>query len=1151
LTAIGKHIGLWIVFFSFGASLAQTEIRLQSGKYYVCEGDVLDSENGKNTGYYDHNENIIMTLAIPGAKKIRLDFKEFCTEPDNDILSIFNGKDTNAPLIGRYHGTKGPGTIESSDSFITLHFISDKSVSCTGWLASISKELNIPKKVVLSLSNVVRCGDDYIDIECDYGISCDSFNTQNTFIDKLNINKIEYFNCTNNLSKKFRIYFDKAISSNGTFYLTHTHGYRDFCDSLYFQESSTTFAVNSCPITVQLIPTNDTLCKGSCIRIRAQVSGGNSANYQYKWSQVGLSGNNPRFCPTQSQKVFLEVSDGNALPGSDTVEIIVVEPPKVQSDTQLCYYGPTVILKAEPEGGTWHGTGIVDSKAGTFNPRLTWGNTKVWYRIGNCADTMTVFVSAPYNYENVFCPSTTPQPVYWYGPLGGNWTGPKITESGIFTPDSSGVFKVTYTWQGCISEKEIRVESVSVIPFDTTCESKAIDTLTFSPKGLIVGYFNGLINAYWGWYNPSMMGGPGNYPIVFNAQGGCKDTTMVAVLPSFAGNDQVVCPENSAFALSGFRKTSDALWEGKGIIDAVQGIYDPSWTNGKEYIDTVYLKSGKCVDYKLIHIKKTEVYEDTILLCPENSYLDLKQIPVSVPSGFWFGESVSHDSFCTKCLSDTFYTIGYEANGCFDSVVIEVLEKSKAPNDTSVCSSSEILFLNSLEKGIFWGNDVTNGNEIHLNKRKSDTLDIYFINENQCKTSFNVIVQNPAVINFSNFMKQYCFRDSTYQNSIIPDSGLFIWGGSNSGSFNPQYIGPGVHVLKYRYHDGVCESLDSTVITILDSISGVLFSSKDSICSGESSTMEALSMGGLGLFQYQWSHGQTGIKSLVKPSVTSSFSVEISDGCSNVLKLEKVITVNPNVWFRAEVSDSVCYGTDGYIIANLRYGDSSIRRWNYQGYEIGDTFFAPAGSSYRIFMTDAITGCYGDTAIRIPAYRGISTSIIKDFNSLGRCYSSLDSVITFKSSQSDIANYRWRLNDSLCGNNATLLLKTSESDLKNTNILSLWVSDSHGCADSNSLEFCFIDTLIVFTPNAFTPNNDGINDVWNWDIIGANEVQVIIYNRWGEILFRSKELSGVWDGKYQLEECPEGVYMAYINYKGKKHPRRNSIHPIMLLRSKE
>ena len=64
----------------------QSDIQMQNGRFRVCNGNILDSEGGKNSGYYDHNENYTLTLSLPGATSIQLDFSSFCTEIDSDIL---------------------------------------------------------------------------------------------------------------------------------------------------------------------------------------------------------------------------------------------------------------------------------------------------------------------------------------------------------------------------------------------------------------------------------------------------------------------------------------------------------------------------------------------------------------------------------------------------------------------------------------------------------------------------------------------------------------------------------------------------------------------------------------------------------------------------------------------------------------------------------------------------------------------------------------------------------------------------------------------------------------------------------------------------------------------------------------------------------
>lgn len=71
----------------------------------------------------------------------------------------------------------------------------------------------------------------------------------------------------------------------------------------------------------------------------------------------------------------------------------------------------------------------------------------------------------------------------------------------------------------------------------------------------------------------------------------------------------------------------------------------------------------------------------------------------------------------------------------------------------------------------------------------------------------------------------------------------------------------------------------------------------------------------------------------------------------------------------------------------------------------------------------------------------------------------------------------------------------------------------------------------IFIPNAFTPNNDGKNDVFKVRGKYINNVEMSIYNRWGELLFYSPNATEGWDGTFQNENAPEGVYTIFLNVK--------------------
>lgn len=77
------------------------------------------------------------------------------------------------------------------------------------------------------------------------------------------------------------------------------------------------------------------------------------------------------------------------------------------------------------------------------------------------------------------------------------------------------------------------------------------------------------------------------------------------------------------------------------------------------------------------------------------------------------------------------------------------------------------------------------------------------------------------------------------------------------------------------------------------------------------------------------------------------------------------------------------------------------------------------------------------------------------------------------------------------------------------------------------LEINEADTLII--PNVFTPNKDGINDMFGAVGYGIKTYNLLIYNRWGEQLFNTNNFDIKWDGQYNGVACAEGVYFFIID----------------------
>ena len=93
------------------------------------------------------------------------------------------------------------------------------------------------------------------------------------------------------------------------------------------------------------------------------------------------------------------------------------------------------------------------------------------------------------------------------------------------------------------------------------------------------------------------------------------------------------------------------------------------------------------------------------------------------------------------------------------------------------------------------------------------------------------------------------------------------------------------------------------------------------------------------------------------------------------------------------------------------------------------------------------------------------------------------------------------------------------------------------------------DTCQLYVPNVFTPNNDELND-------GVNPVtnciyedyQFLIFNRWGQLVFKTSNQAEKWDGTIDGSDCTDGVYVYRLNYKYTSQPTRSTTGTISLFR---
>lgn len=136
--------------------------------------------------------------------------------------------------------------------------------------------------------------------------------------------------------------------------------------------------------------------------------------------------------------------------------------------------------------------------------------------------------------------------------------------------------------------------------------------------------------------------------------------------------------------------------------------------------------------------------------------------------------------------------------------------------------------------------------------------------------------------------------------------------------------------------------------------------------------------------------------------------------------------------------------------------------------------------------------------------------------------------ISFTSQLSGTGNVLWNFGD---GNTSSELNPIHTYTDGGRYDVSLTYTDSiSGCSvTAVKRQYIFIDMQEnIFVPTAFTPNNDGNNDVFEIKTSGVHQVKVMIFNRWGQKVFENDGNTTFWNG----ENAPEGVYSYLITCKG-------------------
>lgn len=203
-----------------------------------------------------------------------------------------------------------------------------------------------------------------------------------------------------------------------------------------------------------------------------------------------------------------------------------------------------------------------------------------------------------------------------------------------------------------------------------------------------------------------------------------------------------------------------------------------------------------------------------------------------------------------------------------------------------------------------------------------------------------------------------------------------------------------------------------------------------------------------------------------------------------------------------------------------------------------DIYDTVCASETYIFGKYSITspGIYSDTLIAnngcdsiIFLHLAHHTEMSADFSTSASNTPCMGESVSFLAPNA--AEYEWQVNQKLVGKEQEVSLQLLDRD----NQISLTITDKNGCKASAQRNVAAIQCCEIKMPNAFSPNGDGKNDVFQPLLIKpcvSTHFSLFVYNRWGQLVFQGineRAISG-WDGTFENKQCDVGVYHYVLKY---------------------
>jgi gliding motility-associated-like protein len=280
--------------------------------------------------------------------------------------------------------------------------------------------------------------------------------------------------------------------------------------------------------------------------------------------------------------------------------------------------------------------------------------------------------------------------------------------------------------------------------------------------------------------------------------------------------------------------------------------------------------------------------------------------------------------------------------------------------------------------------------------------------------------------------------------------------------------------------------------------------------------------GGTPPYTYNWAGTVQGNTATATNLSSGNYSVTVSDanGCTQILPLS--VNDVPGINFTTNAQGASCGNANGAASVTAS-GGTPPYSYAWSNGSSGSLITQIPAGNYSVIISDSL-GCEMMAVITVGGSAGPLVNAGEDITIEAGQSVNLDAEIA------GVINYSWAPPEGL-----SCIACPDPVATPDTTTLYIVTVTYNGCIGSDSV-LITVDKKCgdIFVPSAFSPNNDGHNDLLYLRGTCIQNMYFKVYDRWGRLMFESTDPSKGWDGNFEGKPCIAGVYhyTAEVTVKG-------------------